>query len=389
MQSSDPDYADMIANGYVVSTSAPRPGAATAPGLPAPRRAASTSRQLPTVVNFKLGFKSPTTYINCQNPDNDPAQGLGGEDHERGVQVAANSTVIAQVTVHTDHPFWESFVHDSPAHFDQIAALAVKDSGGNYNVTLDATKGVDYTHFKFGAQDLPWRGCLTTFTQLHHAQLEPADGLRQSEHPAQSGRRPEHVDARLLRLHDLQPEHAGPPQLRRPLLRAAALSVAAVMLATFLAAEVLLGQADAGPLRQVRITVRAIVASNDPVLPPGMDPRLDPIRQHLESFGELFRFRSLRLLVQQSFDLDWHAPAEVELPGSRRLMVIPRQLDNEGRIELHLELVATRSRAWSRKLHTDYAIVRGGTILVGGLDLDPAIRKSGKLLIAVTHEIER
>jgi hypothetical protein len=162
MQSTDPDYADMVANGYVVYYV----GTATWRGNGSGPACATTGSldftQLPTVVNFKLGFKSPTTYLNCQNPDNDPAHGIGGEDHERGVQVAANQTVIAQVTVHTDHPFWESFVHDSPAHFDQIAALAVKDASGSYNVLLDATRGVDYTHFKFGSQDLPWRSCIST-----------------------------------------------------------------------------------------------------------------------------------------------------------------------------------------------------------------------------------
>ena len=79
-------------------------------------------------------------YVNCQNPDNDPAKALGGEEHQRGVQVKANQTTIAQVTFHTDHPFWESFTHDTPAHFDQLAALAQKQSDGTYLVTLDDTK---------------------------------------------------------------------------------------------------------------------------------------------------------------------------------------------------------------------------------------------------------
>jgi hypothetical protein len=164
LQSNDPDYQDMIANGYVVLYV----GTATWRGNGNGPACTSTNpsfdfSQLPTVVNFKLGFKSPTTYLNCQNPDNDPAAGIGGEDHERGVQVKVNDTVVAQVTVHTDHPFWESFVHDSPAHFDQLAALATKDPSGAYNVTMSATTGVDYTHLKFGALDLPWRGCLSGY----------------------------------------------------------------------------------------------------------------------------------------------------------------------------------------------------------------------------------
>jgi hypothetical protein len=77
--------------------------------------------------------------------------------------VKVNSTVVAQVTVHTDHPFWESIVHDSPAHFDHLAALAV-NAGGTFSVTTQQTLGVDYTAFKFGTQALPWRSCLAGYT---------------------------------------------------------------------------------------------------------------------------------------------------------------------------------------------------------------------------------
>jgi hypothetical protein len=120
---------------------------------------------VPTTVNFRFGFATPTTYSNCQNPDNDPAMGLGGEDHERGVQVKQNDTTIAQVTFHTDHPFWESFTHDTPAHFDQLASLAQKQTDGTYLVTLDNTKGVDYTAFKDPAGNpLPWRACDAQYT---------------------------------------------------------------------------------------------------------------------------------------------------------------------------------------------------------------------------------
>jgi hypothetical protein len=109
-------------------------------------------------VSFRLGFASPTTYLNCQNPDNDPALPNLGEEHERGVQIASIGTTIAQVTVHTDHPFWESTVHDSPAHFDPLAAVA-KTVNGAATVTLDDTAGVDYSAFTFQGRPLPWRAC--------------------------------------------------------------------------------------------------------------------------------------------------------------------------------------------------------------------------------------
>ena len=102
-----------------------------------------------------------------------------------------------------------------------------------------------------------------------------------------------------------------------------------------LSAALLLAQADAGVAeRRVKITVRAIAASNDAAIPAGTDPKLKPIGPQLESFGEQFRFRSYRLIDERSFDLDWKNAAEVELPGSRSLQVTPRQLDADGKIKV-------------------------------------------------------
>lgn len=161
------------------------------------------------------------------------------------------------------------------------------------------------------------------------------------------------------------------------------------MIAIWLSAALLLAQADGGTVdRRVRITVRAIAASNDANQPAGIDERLAPIAPHIESFGEQFRFRSYRLLVEQSFDLDWTKAAEMELPGSRSLQVTPRGLDADGRIKVQLELRGEHPQH-SRKLHTTYAIQRGGTILVGGIRVDPANKQAGKLLIAITQEMEK
>lgn len=151
----------------------------------------------------------------------------------------------------------------------------------------------------------------------------------------------------------------------------------------FALAALLLAQADAGA-GQVRVTVRAIAASNDPKAPAGMDPKLSAIAPHIESFGEQFRFRSYQLLQEDTFELDWKAPAQLELPGSRSLQVTPRSLDSDGRIRVHLELLGSHP-AHARKLHTDYTIQRGGTILVGGLPVSLANEKAGKLLIAITQ----
>ena len=158
----DADYAEMIAKGYAVMYI----GTATWKG-----GSTCTSSddsfdfaKLPTKVSFRLGFPSPTTYVNCQNPDNDPAKPLGSEEHQRGVQIKNNAITLAQATVHTDHPFWESFTHDSPLHFDQLAALAKQDASGHYVVTREDTVGVNYTAFTFAGAKLPWRTCLTGYT---------------------------------------------------------------------------------------------------------------------------------------------------------------------------------------------------------------------------------
>ena len=156
----DTDYAAMVQNGwnvlYVGTATWKGDSTCTQTGGVAGQAALDS---LPKTVTFRLGFTTPTTYLNCQNPDNDPAAGLNGEDHERGVQVKAGQN-IAQVTFHTDHPFWESFTHDTPAHFDQLAALAKKQPDNSYLVTVDDAVGVNYTAFKApNGTALPWHAC--------------------------------------------------------------------------------------------------------------------------------------------------------------------------------------------------------------------------------------
>jgi hypothetical protein len=154
----DADYAEMVARGWNVLYVGTATWKGTACRSTGP--ASYDFSALPTTVNFRFGFATPTTYINCQNPDNDPAAGVNGEDHARGIQLKTNAPTIAQVTFHTDHPFWESFQHDTPAHFDQLASLAVKQADGTYLVTLDETRGEDYQAFIDPAGNpLPWRAC--------------------------------------------------------------------------------------------------------------------------------------------------------------------------------------------------------------------------------------
>ncbi len=125
----------------------------------------------PKTVNFHLCFQSPTTYANCQNPDNHPAAPLPGEEEERGIAFLGSQSVIGQVTIHTDHPFWDSVLHDSPAHFDQFAARVVgQQDAGVPTVTLEMTRAVDYTAYTDAlGNHLDWRYCIDPPIDVHDA----------------------------------------------------------------------------------------------------------------------------------------------------------------------------------------------------------------------------
>jgi hypothetical protein len=112
----------------------------------------------PTQVRFELGWKTPTSAINCQNPSL-PGPGIGGETNPRGIIVSPTSQLVAQLTFHTDHPFWENFDSDGPpAHFDQLAAVA-RRQGTSWGVVLEDTFYENYTAFP-----VPWRWCRSDLT---------------------------------------------------------------------------------------------------------------------------------------------------------------------------------------------------------------------------------
>jgi hypothetical protein len=136
---------------------------------------------------------------------------------------------------------------------------------------------------------------------------------------------------------------------------------------------------------RVRITVHAIAATK---APGGVDSRLQKIAPELSGFAGQFAFRSYKLLDVQTFELDWNAPAQMELPGSRSLQVTPQQLGADGRIKVNLEVLGEHP-AHQRKLHTQYTIKRGGTLLVGGYALDSSKPDDGTLLLAITQAVEK
>jgi hypothetical protein len=118
--------------------------------------------RLPTTMTFRLGFSTPTNYVNCQN-ERAAGQALPTEDFPRGIQVSPSQSVPAQVTIHVDHPFWDSFAENSPLHWDPIAAQFVGVAGVP-EVHTEDMKGVNFQAFtdKTGTP-LPWRNCAGLF----------------------------------------------------------------------------------------------------------------------------------------------------------------------------------------------------------------------------------
>jgi hypothetical protein len=110
--------------------------------------------QLPQQMTFQLGFSTPTSYVNC---DNYTASEQAGTTI-RGVQTSSSQSEIEQVTVHMDHPFWESFEEDTPVHWDNIAAQYIGQT--NPVAHIEDFIGVPFDPFtdKNGVV-MPWHWC--------------------------------------------------------------------------------------------------------------------------------------------------------------------------------------------------------------------------------------
>jgi hypothetical protein len=114
-------------------------------------------------MNFRFAFSTPTNYVNCQNYTMQ-GMGIGGETNPRGIQVSQSGSVFAQVTVHMDHPFWESFAEDTPVHWDQIATQYVGVSpaadASFIESHIDDFHGVPFQGFTdHHDTPIPWRNC--------------------------------------------------------------------------------------------------------------------------------------------------------------------------------------------------------------------------------------
>jgi hypothetical protein len=147
------DYEDMVRMGFAVLYV----GTATFRG----KECASSDTSydfgaLPSVVKFRLGFRIPTQLVNCQNSDLG-GKAFDGEESQRGVQVGSSSS-SAQITLHVDHPFWNTVDHDAAElYFDQMAAAASADG----TLVVEDLERLDFTAFKDRTgRTLPWRSCV-------------------------------------------------------------------------------------------------------------------------------------------------------------------------------------------------------------------------------------
>jgi hypothetical protein len=126
--------------------------------------AGSVFAQIPRQVEFTLGLTNPSSYINCANTD---LQAVGDE-FPRGIQANANASTTVQITMHTDHAFWDTLnVEGTPLHFDPIAARAstygMPDSAGV--VTSADLVDADVTALTTrSGEPLPWRSVVPDYT---------------------------------------------------------------------------------------------------------------------------------------------------------------------------------------------------------------------------------
>jgi len=151
-------YREMISKGWSVLLV----GTATWKGDTA-CRSTSTSfdfGRFPQSVKFRFGFAAPVNFKNCVNPELSPAD-------SRGVQTSTNAQTVAQLTLHLDHPFWESLEEDAPLRWDALAARKSVASGAGPAMAELTTADLAFDLFApRDAQNapIPWRTCGPTLT---------------------------------------------------------------------------------------------------------------------------------------------------------------------------------------------------------------------------------
>ena len=121
----------------------------------------------------------------------------------------------------------------------------------------------------------------------------------------------------------------------------------------------------------VQLKIGAILASNEGDY---FDPKLSRFKNQLEGI----KYRSYRLLKEETQNARWKDKAAFQIPGSRSLLITPQEYSGE-RILLEVQLVEGKTPF----LDTKIRLRNGGNILVGG----PPHEK-GVLVILISASVQ-
>jgi hypothetical protein len=123
----------------------------------------------------------------------------------------------------------------------------------------------------------------------------------------------------------------------------------------------------------VQIVVYLIEASNGN---PGVDPR---IRGIVDQFEGAFRYSTYKLLSKIPMDLPVGSEEKLAVPDQRELSLSVQGFENR-RVRLKVKIVEKPKSDRPREvLNTEFRIVEGGTILIGGYSY-----RDGKLILAIS-----
>jgi len=123
----------------------------------------SVFASMPREVKFNFALSNPSSYINCRNTD---LAAVAGE-FPRGIQASPDHDVTVQITLHTDHTFWDTLnVEGTPLHFDPIAAAASTEAAAEVgSVSLEELVDWDVTAFATrDGEALPARSLVDDYT---------------------------------------------------------------------------------------------------------------------------------------------------------------------------------------------------------------------------------
>lgn len=123
--------------------------------------------------------------------------------------------------------------------------------------------------------------------------------------------------------------------------------------------------AEGGP-RRVQIKIGTILASNQS---DEFDPKLSRMKNQLK----VMKYRSYRLLKEQSQSVPWQVEAVFELPGGRRLAVTPQEYRDKG-----LGLKVRLSEGEKPLADTTVRLADNGNFLLGGPE-----HEGGVLIISI------